>query len=365
MNRKPISIDGLPKAPRLLAVCPIGIGNLLLLLPALKHLKELVPDAHLSLLALKPGIVPVARRFDFIDAMVSIDANQSMGLAAKLSFIRSLRGRFDASFTFFPSNRLEYNLLPYLASIPRRFAFRYSAFGCRMLSFLNNRRVAVADAEHDLLQNFRLLQSAGLPAPEEPALVPFVLREGEIAYAHEFAARVNPEGRLFIGLHPGSSAEHGMDRKRWSAAAFADLAKKILGKRSVRFLVFGGPEEAALKEEVVSAIGPLATVVRTGSLFETAAVIQRCYRFISNDSGLMHVAACLDVPVCGIFGPTDDRRTAPFGPAHRVVRGAEPCSPCWLHRNVGKREECRYEDYRCLKNLSADDVFGKIEGWLK
>jgi ADP-heptose:LPS heptosyltransferase len=216
-----------------------------------------------------------------------------------------------------------------------------------------------------LIQNFRLLEMLGLRLPEEPMLIPLPLTENEIAYAKDFTLRSNPDGRLIIGLHPGSSAEHGMDKKRWPVAAFADLAKRVLEKTKVRFFVFGGPEEASLKDETAAAIGPEATVVRTGSFFETAAVIQRCYRFISNDSGLMHMAACVDVPVCGIFGPTDDRRTAPYGPAHRVIRGSEVCSPCWTHSNVGRREGCRFGDYRCLQNLTGKEVFDKIEEWLK
>jgi len=365
LKRKSISIEGLPDAPRVLAICPIGIGNLLLLLPAIQHLKNNVLGSQVTLLALKSGIESVARRFDFIDTVVSVNANQTMGLAAKLGVLQSLRGNFNASFSFFPSNRLEYNLLPFLAFIPRRYAFRYAAFGCRTGSFLNTRCVAVSAKDHDLIQNFRLLEMLGLPLPESPALVPLPLRNEEIAFAGEVTRNGNPGDLPIIGLHPGSSAEHGMDRKRWPVSAFAELAGRILAERKVRFFVFGGPEEEPLKEACARAIGPSALAVRTRTLFETAALIQRCYRFISNDSGLMHVAACVDVPVCGVFGPTDDLRTAPFGPGHRVIRGSEACSPCWTHGNVGKRESCKFGDYRCLGNLSGQAVYEKIAGWLR
>jgi heptosyltransferase-2 len=145
---------------------------------------------------------------------------------------------------------------------------------------------------------------------------------------------------------------------------FAELARLIQKGNNARFLIFGGSEEKRIKDELQKAIGAASVIVETGSLFETAAVISRCARFISNDSGLMHVAVSTGVKTCGIFGPTDDKRTAPFGREHLVVRGLEDCSPCWTIRNVGKREDCRYSDFRCLENLPAEYVFDKIKGWL-
>jgi heptosyltransferase II len=349
---------------RLLAICPIGIGNFLLLVPALEHLKTKRPDLHLTLLSLKTGITALALRYPLIDAVITVDANKKQGAAAKLSLVKQLFRKFDVSISFFPSNRLEYNLLPFAALIPKRVAYRYHSRSFRTLSWLNNIKVPVFDKLHDLTQNFTATHELGLPLPEETAMPVFLLSETEKAFAVDYVRKAGLEGKTLIGIHPGSSAEHHMDKKRWPVSSFAELAGLILKEKDARFLIFGGPEEKEIKDELGRALGSSAAVVETKSLFETAAVIARCSRFISNDSGLMHVATSLRVKTCGIFGPTADSRTAPFGKEHLVVRGPEECSPCWTIRNVGKREGCLYEDFRCLRNLTAEAVFGRMKDWV-
>ena len=349
---------------RLLAICPIGIGNFLLLAPALKHLTECKPDVRVTLLALKGGIAPVAERYPFIHDVISIDATRKTGLLGKVKSVRSLMFRFDVSAAFFPCNRREYNLLPAAAMIPRRIAFRYFQDSFRNLAWLNSTLVPVSESMHDLEQNFTILEALGVSRPEKFEMVHFPLAESECIYANNWLTERGLENELLIGFHPGSSAEHGMERKRWPIDRFASLGMKLIRDKGCRILVFGGPEEKEIKHAVTEAIGPLAVSVDTGNMFETAAIIARCNRFISNDSGLMHVAVSLGVPACGIFGPTDDKRTAPYGERNIVVRGLDDCSPCWTIRNVGTREECKTHDFRCLSELRADDVYKKIQGWL-
>jgi heptosyltransferase II len=349
---------------RLLAICPIGIGNFLLLVPALEHLKQQRPDVGLTLLSLKSGISALAGRFAFIDGIITVDADQKQSLGSKLALLRQLFRKFDVSISFFPSNRLEYNLLPFIACIPRRLAYGYHTGACRTLSWLNTDHVPVSEEKHDLMQNFSALEKLGISPPEVVTMPGLPLMDQERAKASEFLRGSSFEGRPLIGLHPGSSAEHHMDRKRWPVERFADLARQIRKDRDARFLVFGGPEEKALKNELQALIGPEARVVENGSFFETAAIIALCSRFISNDSGLMHVATAVGVRTCGIFGPTDDKRTAPFGQGHLVIRGPEDCSPCWTIRNVGKREECLHRDFRCLQGLSAEYVYERIRAWI-
>lgn len=348
---------------RILAICPIGIGNFLLLEPALRRLKQAVPESTLSVLCLKPEIARLASRYAHIDETVAIEATKDHSLTASARFIRSLRNRFDLSLAFFPCNKKEYNLLPFLAGIPRRLGYRYATRRWASLSWLNSDLVPVSENMHDLVQNFALLKAIGVSAPENPALTPVPLSEEEKSFAGKYIADNNPEG-LIIGMHPGSSGEHGMDKKRWPAQRFGELARLILEKQKARFLIFGGPEENALKEEAANAAGPEALVVNTKSFFETAALIGRCHRFISNDSGLMHVAVSYGVKTAGLFGPTDDARTAPFGKGHLVIRGECPYGPCWAIRNVGKREECRYNDFRCLQKLGVETVYSRLEKWL-
>jgi ADP-heptose:LPS heptosyltransferase len=116
---------------------------------------------------------------------------------------------------------------------------------------------------------------------------------------------------------------------------------------------------------VVSRIGQFALSVEGLTLRQTAALIARCKMFVSNDSGLMHVAALSGVPTVGVFGPTDDTRTAPWGKGHLVVRKKMECCPCWTAAHVGVRQACRYGDFRCLRDLTPEEVFNRICKWVE
>jgi lipopolysaccharide heptosyltransferase II len=350
---------------RILALCPIGIGNFLLVLPALRHLKDKKPDAHLALLCLKPEIFQLTKRYPFIDEALLLDPENSKAPLAIVRLLGKIKMKFDRSIAFFPSNRLEYNILPFLARVKERIGFRYHHRGWIRAAFLNTRLVPVSKNQHDLLQNFTPLSSMGIMPPATPEMLSFPLAENEKLFALDYLKQHNPEGLPLIGLHPGSSSGRNMDKKRWPFQSFAALAQRVLNGKQMRFLVFGGPEEQELKKTLAACIGPAADAVETGSLGETAALISRCQRFISNDSGLMHLAASFGIKTCGIFGPTDDTRTAPFGKGHLIIRQDLECSPCWTIQNVGRREFCKYGDFRCLGNLEAKSVYEKIWKWLE
>ncbi len=349
---------------RLLAICPIGIGNFLLLVPTLENLKKSRPDIKITLLSLKPGIASLARRFNIIDEIISIDAGKKQSFYSKLNVIKHLHRKFDFSIAFFPSNRMEYNLLPFISRIPVRIAFKYKMRSLQTLSMLNNSLVPVKEGIHDLLQNFRTLEEIGIQLPGEFLMPHFPLMENESMFARDFISQNKLTDKYIIGLHPGSSAENNMEKKRWPISNFFELAGMISNNPKAFFLIFGGPEEKDLKGALQKRIGPNSISVETGSIFETAAVIAQCKRFISNDSGLMHIAVSSGVKSCGIFGPTDDVRTAPFGQGNIVVRGPDGCSPCWTIRNVGKREACIKKDFPCLKDLTPAYVYDKIKEWL-
>ncbi|NJL71568.1 MAG: glycosyltransferase family 9 protein [Candidatus Competibacteraceae bacterium] len=120
-------------------------------------------------------------------------------------------------------------------------------------------------------------------------------------------------GKRIIGLHPGCDTRKNHAQRRWPTAQFADLCSRLSARPETVVLVFGGPEETTLKHSVVDGLGERVLVVDTPSLLDTCALIERCVHFISNDSGLMHLAGAwasrrppsLDRPIpsgCGIHG---------------------------------------------------------------
>jgi heptosyltransferase-2 len=124
---------------------------------------------------------------------------------------------------------------------------------------------------------------------------------------------------------------------------------------------FCGPDE----EHIRDALTKDGLLVYAGSsILETAALISRCRVIVTNDSSLMHVAVSQNVPVVGIFGPTDSKKTGPFTENKREVVSRLSCSPCYdpaAHRKF----RCKWGDIRCLKAVSVDEVFSEIKDFIK
>jgi heptosyltransferase II len=156
---------------------------------------------------------------------------------------------------------------------------------------------------------------------------------------------------LVVGLSPG--AAYG-PAKRWPVERFAAIGNRAIRDWGAKVVVIGTEKEKALGETLISATAPGAVNFcgMTG-LGDALALIKRCRLFVSNDSGLMHVAAALKVPTVAIFGSTDSVATGPRGKNARVVKQDLECSPCL-------KPECS-SGYRCLLAVQPEDVWREME----
>ena len=322
---------------KILCICPIGIGNYILAYPAFRELKARRPADELHLLALRAPIVSLAR-IDPIWAKVHlIDPTKEHSIVRQLAFFSSLRKEhFSTSISFFPANTWQYNFVPFFCGIPHRYAFKYRFKKFKGLSFLADRKVAVNPLLHDIEQNFSLIElftkEKSIVSPTFPSL----FTKEDAGQAANFIATL-PVKKPFIGIHPGSSAEHGMSAKRWAPERFGALADFVCKKWGASALVFGGPDESSLKETVAATMHQPCHIVKPLDLRVTAAQIKECALFLCNDSGLMHIAACQGVPTAAVFGPTDELRNGPRGAQACIIRKEAAGFPLWTAANVGDR----------------------------
>jgi lipopolysaccharide heptosyltransferase II len=160
----------------------------------------------------------------------------------------------------------------------------------------------------------------------------------------------NLKPQTLIGLCPG--AEYG-PAKRWLAERFAEAAEKITAQSSARWILLGTKNDAAIGEQIAAAIGDHC-VNRIGqtTLDQLIGELRQCRLLLTNDTGTMHLAALLGVPVVAVFGSTEPRLTGPLGNGHIIFRHHVECSPCFLR-------ECPI-DFRCMKAVSADEVAGAV-----
>ena len=331
----------------------------MLMSPMLELLRRRRPGARLLLLVYNPLVCSLWQGCPYLDEVVALTGRSLLKMARVLWELR--KRRFEISITAFPANDYKFNLLAWLIGAKLRISHRYPAKRWRSLSFLQNSKVPLDLSSHDVQQNIRLLRALGIePGSDKPRLKLW-LQEQERRQAREFLRGAGLESHLLVGIHPGSSRLHRMKYKRWGADKFARLAREIAGEYGAKILLLGGEDEEPLKRCVVDALAPgEGVVVPKLPLKVTAALIGACSLFVSNDSGLMHVAASMGVPTVAVFGPTDEKRTAPWGERHRVVAKNLACRPCWPLKEVGRRKGCQYPARVCLSELSAQEVFRVI-----
>ncbi|NLG18502.1 MAG: glycosyltransferase family 9 protein [Fibrobacter sp.] len=349
---------------KILCICPIGIGNYLLFYPACRLISSLRPEIELHLLALRFPIYDIGKDDHLWKRIHVIDPTKISKAETVFSLLNEIRSeRYDASLSFFPSNKWQYNLLPYLCGIKERFAFRYPLKRLSSLSFLSNRKIPIDFSLHDLHQNVHLSALfLEKDLSNQKLVFPDLFSNAEEKEAEEMLKESLP---VRIAVHPGSSAEHGMDIKRWSPERFAALADRICRKLGAEALIFGGPDEKELKTRVASGMVEAHRIIEPVNLRLTAALLKKCSICLCNDSGLMHMAACMGVPVAAAFGPTDEKRNGPVGNCNLILRKPTPGFPLWNARNVGVRSVPRGIDPEAsLKALTVDDAWASVESWL-
>ncbi len=162
---------------------------------------------------------------------------------------------------------------------------------------------------------------------------------------------VTPDDAV-IGLAPG--AQYG-PAKCWPFSAYKKLAERIQDQRGAKVILLGAARDAlgAVPGGGKIPRGPFIDLLGQTTLGEALALVERCRAVVSNDSGLMHVAAALNRPLVALFGSTSPERTGPWGGTSRVIRKSFPCSPCF-------RKECR-ESRFCMEAISVDEVWEALE----
>jgi lipopolysaccharide heptosyltransferase II len=157
-----------------------------------------------------------------------------------------------------------------------------------------------------------------------------------------------------LGLCPG--AEYG-PAKRWLPERFAEVALKIAEQRPVQWILFGTAADQERGASIESALGAhcLNRIGQT-TLDQLAAELSECALLLTNDTGTMHLATLIGVPVVAIFGSTEPLLTGPLGNARHIIRHQVECSPCFLR-------ECPI-DFRCMKAVGVEEVVAAVSAEL-
>lgn len=350
---------------KILCICPIGIGNYLMFYPACALIKQNRPDIELHLLALRKPVAALAEGDKLWTNIYLIDPTKEKNAGKILALISKMRlESYDFSLSFFPSNTWQYNVFPFLCGAANRLNFSYHLKKTASLSFLNSKKLPVDTEVHDVDQNIRMASFfLDKDLSKDHPVFPPLYSESNIKKASELLDNKYP---VYIAIHPGSSVEHGMDAKRWEPEKFGFLADHICEMTGAQALIFGGPDELELKQRTASVMRKPYRIIDPVDLHLTAALMKQCALCLCNDSGLMHIAACVGTPVVAMFGPTDEKRNGPYGKKHLVLRKNMDGFPLWTAKNVGTRSVPEGVDPRqSLNELTVDDAWNKVKPWLE
>jgi heptosyltransferase-2 len=305
------------------------LGDAVMSVPAVRAIKDGRPDAQVTI-ATPSNIAPMWKLVPGVDAIIPLP-NGSL-----LSAVGLLRRRayFDAAILF--PNSLRVALESWLSGIPRRVGYQG-----HWREWLLNQTVPEprksGPPEHHSLRFLRIARECGA----ETSTVQHPTSNIQITV---------PDQPPKIGLCPG--AEYG-PAKRWLPERFAEVTEKISAQSSAQWILFGTKNDATIGDQIAAAIGDhcVNRIGRT-TLDELIDELRECRLLLTNDTGTMHLAALLSVPVVAIFGSTEPRLTGPLGNGHVVLRHHVECSPCFLRK-------CPI-DFRCMKEVSTQEVVDAV-----
>jgi heptosyltransferase-2 len=291
-----------------------------------------------------PWVAPVYRAMPQVVEVIDLPfAHGRLDWAARKKMALELRGRFDTAYVL--PNSIKSALLPWLARIERRVGYRGEG---RWL--LLNRRLPNPRGRPAMVPYYSALAN---PAPAADAQPRLRLPDAALQSATQ-SAGLGHGG--YWAFAPG--AEYG-PAKRWPVEHYASLARSLHLRSGLPIALLGSGKEAALCDEIAQ-LAPGACNVLAGktSLLDAMALIAAARGVVSNDSGLMHVAAAFGVPQVAVFGSSSPLHTPPLNARARVLWLKEElrlsCAPCF-------ERTCRYGHTRCLYEVSADRVEAALE----
>jgi len=327
---------------------PNWIGDVILSYPALKSLRLNFPQVQIWIAA-KEWVQDLCNSFDFIEGTISLPKLNNLKNIKKAA--QRIKGHnFDIGLLL--TNSFSSAFLFYLAKIPQRWGYSQDNRG-----FLLTKGAALKklddSSSHQVNYYLNLISRLGLQTSPPELVIPLSSEEKNWAKRELTSLGYEPSKPLVI-LSPG--AYYG-PAKRWPASKFSELASMLQKKKRAEILIVGSPDEVRLAESISSSLekNPINMAGKT-TLRQLSVLISLANLFITNDSGPMHIANALRVPVIAIFGPTDPRVTGPFHQPSTVIKKDVPCWPCSYRK-------CPF-DHRCMMEIEPEDIFLESQNFL-
>ena len=324
------------------------IGDAVMQIPALRELRRIFPDAHITLCT-RAWAKGIFQDVDFIDDILTIEPKESAFKQAK----KWREGKFDLAILL--TNSFQTALISKLGKVKKRFG--YANEGRSFLLTNSIEKPVWKNEKHEIYYYLNLISEVekhyfGKNSEQSPKFELNVSETRKNEARNILIENGVDLSKKLIAFCPGSTNSRA---KRWQSGSYADLNDKLQSELKANVILIGDQSELDVSLEVVekSNIKPIILTGKT-SLAESTAILSICDFVISNDTGPAHISAALGTKTAVIFGPTNPKTTHPIGA--EIIRKEVDCSPCMLR-------DCPI-DHRCLTQISAEEVFEKCKSLL-
>ncbi len=346
---------GFGKPGRILIRGTNWVGDAVISIPAMREIRRIFPDAHISLLV-RPWVRDIYAAVEFVDEILEYDKiGIHRGWAGLRRLIADLKGRrFDLAFLL--QNAFEAAFIAWCARIPERIGYARDGRSLLLTHACeidpSVRQVHQAYYYLGILYSLGLLNRRPWDQPEYSLPINIGIRDVDRSAAREMLRSGGVhEGQIIIGINPGAS--YG-EAKRWFPDRYAGVADALAQQYGAQVVIFGSSNDLPVAQEVAARMEhPSLMLAGQTTLGQLMGLIKECHLLITNDSGPMHLAAALDVPQLALFGSTSEILTGPLSRNAVVVKHPVECNPCFLRK-------CPI-DFRCMKGISVQQVIGAAQ----
>jgi heptosyltransferase-2 len=330
------------------------IGDAIMALPALRAVRKRFPEAEIAIVG-RRYVADIYRDQEICDRLIPYDPRGlHAGLSGRERLAAELRAqKFDVALLL--QNAFDAAWLAWRARIPERIGYARDARSFLLTKAIPLPRHGEIPA-HERFYYLELLRRAGwLDSAQDETFISLRVSEEKRRSADEFLCESGVrQGALRIAI--GAGASYG-SAKCWPPPRFAEVANQLQSEADADVILFGTAAEASVSTAISTEMRrPPIDLTGKTAIADLPALLSQCHLFIGNDSGAMHVAAAVGLPVIAVFGPTDPEGTAPVTPRCSIVQEKPYCSPCFLR-------SCP-TDHRCMTAITANMVEAAARPWL-
>lgn len=338
---------------RILVIRLDRIGDVVLSTPAIKALRDTFPKSYIAFMG-RPVTKDIMAGNPYLDEVILYDKdNKHKGPWSSLRFAMALRKKkFDLAVILHPTNRS--HIIAFLAGIPERLGYNKK---CGFLLTRKTEDTKRQGLRHEAEYSLDLLKALGVQVKDARLFMP--VNKDDESTVVEFLKKlhVRKEDKI-VTIHPGASCPS----KIWPKERLAKVADALANEFNLRIAIVSDNKDAEIAEEMgkLMSSSPLVLGGKL-TLGELAALLKKSCLFISNDSGPVHIAAALDIPVISIFGRNQPglspRRWRPLGKGNIYLHKQAGCIRCSAHN-------CEM-GFKCLLAITEDDVLNAARSILK